>query len=400
MTRTTPIAVAARGLTKEFRLYPGAGARVLEWLTRRPRHAVHRALDGIDFEQHRGEGVAILGENGAGKSTLLKLVAGVTQPTFGEIEVRGRTAAILELGSGFHPEFTGRQNIRLNAALLGLSNDEIRSRESEIVDWSELGEAIDRPVREYSSGMTVRLGFSIATQVDPEILIVDEALSVGDGYFQKKSMDRMVKFVESGGTLLFCSHALYLVSAFCHRALWLRQGRVEAFGPSSNVIAEYERYLMLRGREAADGADAAHGEGPNGGAARLTGFEANERTNGPSTWRAGEPASFAITFATDGADRAVHVGALLEAEDGTVIATFATHSRPGGQPFRGRSAYRVELELVDLPLLRGDYDLTVLLLDERGLHVYDRRRYRRVLSVASERFDSGLIQVACRWTES
>jgi lipopolysaccharide transport system ATP-binding protein len=392
---TEPIAVAARGLTKEFRLYSGAGARILEWLGGRSRHTLHRALDGVDFEQRKGEGIAILGENGAGKSTLLKLVAGVTLPTAGTLEVDGRTAAILELGSGFHPEFTGRQNIRLNAALLGLTSAEIRAREAEIVAWSELGDSIDRPVREYSSGMTMRLGFSIATQVDPDVLIVDEALSVGDGYFQKKSMDRMVAFVESGGTLLFCSHALYLVSAFCARALWLRHGKVAAFGGSAQVIAEYERYLMSRQREAdAEGETVA----PAGaGAAFVTGVRARGGAGETASWRTGDDASLEIELVTDDATRAVHVGVLLEAEDGTVVATFATHTSLDGEALAGRTEYRVELQLLDLPLLRGSYDLVVLLLDERGLHVYDRRRYRRMVAVEGPRFDSGLVRIPCRW---
>ena len=400
---TTPIAIAARGLTKEFRLYSGAGARVLEWITGRPRHTLHRALDGVDFEQRPGEGIAILGENGAGKSTLLKLVAGVTLPSAGTLEVNGRTAAILELGSGFHPAFTGRQNIRLNAALLGLSSDEIRAREPEIVEWSELGDSIDRPVREYSSGMTMRLGFSIATQVDPEILIVDEALSVGDGYFQKKSMDRMVEFVDSGGTLLFCSHALYLVSAFCERALWLRHGRVAAFGASAEVIAEYEAYLMLRRREASRSDTSTPGDAvrePDVGPkpARIVALRALDRAGERPTWRPGERAGFEIDFESDDAGRALHIGVLLEAEDGTVIATFATHSTAERTPFSGRLEHRAVLEILELPLLRGSYDLTVMLLDERGLHIYDRRCFRHALSIESGHFDSGLVQIPYRWS--
>jgi len=394
-------AVVARSLTKDYRLYESPAARILEWVTRRTRHRVHRALDDVSFEQPSGEGIAIIGENGAGKSTLLKLVAGVTLPTSGRIDVSGRIAAILELGSGFHPEFTGRQNIRLNAALLGLSEQEILQREPEIVSWSELGEFIDRPVREYSSGMTVRLGFSIATQVDPEILIVDEALSVGDGYFQKKSMDRMVRFVELGGTLLFCSHALYLISAFCERALWLRNGRVEAFGPTNDVIREYESYLLRRERDQAGERQ----EAPSLSAqvekrrtlAHILDVRALDRSSKPPCWRSGETVRFEVTCVTDSVERPIHLGAHVETDDGKVIASLGSHSSGRGEPFSGATRYRVQLEVENLPLVKGSYNMSFLLLDEQGLHVYDRRILRPALLVESNHFESGLVRLAHRW---
>jgi len=395
-------AVAAHELTKDYRLYPGPGARLLEWVTRRPRHLVHRALDRVEFRQRRGEGIAVIGENGAGKSTLLKLVAGVSRPTSGRLEVNGRISAILELGSGFHPEFTGRQNLRLNAALLGLTEAEIRAREPAIAAWSELGDFIDRPVREYSSGMVVRLGFSIATQVDPEILIVDEALSVGDGYFQKKSMDRMVAFVESGGTLLFCSHALYLISAFCERALWLRHGKVAAFGATGEVVREYESYLLARQRDAA--APAHESEPPAAGVAgdalgpaRLRTMRALDRPGERPSWRPGEAVRFEVVFETDDPERPIHVGALLESEEGTVVASFGSNL-PGVPPFAGRARHEVILEIPALPLVKGSYNMTFLLLDERGLHVYDRRYLRHAILVESGHFDSGFVHIPYRWT--
>ncbi len=167
-------------------------------------------------------------------------------------------ASILELGSGFHPDFTGRQNIVLNAAMLGLSEDEMRRKMPGIIEFSELGDFIDQPVKVYSTGMAMRLGFSIATQVEPDVLIIDEALSVGDGYFQKKCMDRLLRFVEGGGTLLFCSHAMYYVSSFCQRALWLRNGRAEALGPVPEVVRAYESFLVAKGAASGAAAEAAH----------------------------------------------------------------------------------------------------------------------------------------------
>ncbi|HEX2163414.1 MAG TPA: ABC transporter ATP-binding protein, partial [Thermoanaerobaculia bacterium] len=230
--------VTARQLGKTYRAYRTPWDRLAEAATGRRRHRAFHALAGVSFEQGRGEGLALVGENGAGKSTLLKILAGITIPTEGEVAVAGKVASILELGSGFHPEMTGRQNIELNAALLGLSEQAVREATPRILDFAELGPFIDEPVKAYSTGMTMRLGFAIATQVDPDVLIIDEALSVGDGYFQKKCMDRLQAYVEAGGTLLFCSHAMYYVSAFCQRALWLRQGRVEALGPVDRVVRE------------------------------------------------------------------------------------------------------------------------------------------------------------------
>ena len=189
----------ADGLTKVYRSYATPWDRLLEGITRRRRHREFRALEDVSFALPRGEGLALIGENGAGKSTLLKILAGITAPTAGAFRVSGKVASILELGSGFHPEFTGRQNIVLNAAMLGLSQEELRRKMPDIVAFSELGDFVDQPVKTYSTGMAMRLGFSIATQVEPDGLIIDEGLSVGDGYFQKKCMDRLRVFVDFMG---------------------------------------------------------------------------------------------------------------------------------------------------------------------------------------------------------
>jgi ABC-type polysaccharide/polyol phosphate transport system ATPase subunit len=252
-------AVQADQLTKVYRVYASPWDRLREALLRRRRHREFRALSEVSFSLPKGEGLAIIGENGAGKSTLLKLLAGIGAPSSGTLRVKGKVASILELGSGFHPEFTGRQNVVLNAAMLGLSEVELRQKLPAILAWSELGDFVDQPVKCYSTGMAMRLGFSIAIQVEPDVLIIDEALSVGDGYFQKKCMDRLLQFVAAGGTLLFCSHAMYYVSAFCQRALWLRQGRVEALGPVADVVRDYENFLLAKSAPGARGDDRAPG---------------------------------------------------------------------------------------------------------------------------------------------
>lgn len=236
-------AIEAENLTKHYQVYLRPFDRLKEAILRKPCHDLVEALTDISFEVPEGGTLGIIGENGAGKSTLLKILAGTVFPTSGRMVKRGRIAALLELGSGFHPEFSGRQNIYLNAALLGLKEKEIRDREQAIIAFSELENAIDRPVKTYSSGMYIRLAFSIATSVDPQVLIIDEALSVGDHRFQKKCVDRMVGFRKANKTIIICTHSMYMVNELCSRAIWLKNGRMCRFGKTSSVVSAYLAYL-------------------------------------------------------------------------------------------------------------------------------------------------------------
>lgn len=238
--------VIVNDLHKHYRIYHRPIDRLAEAVTRKPRHQVSNVLNGISFSVAPRRSLGIIGDNGAGKSTLLKLLAGTITPSSGTIEIKGRFAALLELGAGFHPEFTGRQNIFLNASLLGLSKEETRAREQEIIDFSELEEFIDRPVKNYSSGMYIRLAFSIATSIDPDILIIDEALSVGDMAFQRKCIDRMNAFRSQGKTMIFCSHSMYHVQELCEKAIWLDKGRVRYAGASAEAVARYENFSKAK----------------------------------------------------------------------------------------------------------------------------------------------------------
>ncbi len=197
------------------------------------------ALDGINLSVFRGEVFGLIGPNGAGKSTLLKLVARVLRPTKGRVLVRGRVAPLLEFGAGFHPDLTGRENVYLNGALLGFSYNEMKAKFDRIVDFAEIWDFIDVPMRNYSSGMWARLGFAVATDVEPDILIVDEILSVGDEAFQRKSFGRMQKFREMGATILLVSHNMDTIAGMCHRAAWLDQGKIRAIGDVDSVIQSY-----------------------------------------------------------------------------------------------------------------------------------------------------------------
>jgi lipopolysaccharide transport system ATP-binding protein len=197
------------------------------------------ALDDISFEVRRGEAFGIVGSNGAGKSTILKLLSGIMKPTRGSLTVRGRLSALIEVGAGFHPDLTGRENIYLNGTILGMTKEEIRRKFDDIVDFGGLREFIDTPVKRYSSGMYARLGFSVAAHVEPDLLIVDEVLSVGDYLFQQKCIDRMTSILKSGTTVLFVSHNLHAVSELCHRSMLLEKGKLLAQGPTNDVIREY-----------------------------------------------------------------------------------------------------------------------------------------------------------------
>jgi len=236
--------VEVNGLSKRYKIYDRSFHRIKEWIAPAGRryHREFYALNDVSFSLGKGEALGIVGPNGAGKSTLLKILTGTTTATSGEFRLDGRVAALLELGAGFHPEFTGRDNIVMNAKLLGLSDEEIEGKLDEIIEFSELEDFIDLPVRTYSSGMYVRLGFSIACGIDPDILIIDEALSVGDAYFSQKSINRIEAFLENGTTILFVSHDMRTLQRFCEEAMWLNEGRVQSYGDCKNVVTAYESY--------------------------------------------------------------------------------------------------------------------------------------------------------------
>lgn len=211
----------------------------IRWLKGQIHHQSFRALDNISLDVKKGEVFGLIGKNGAGKSTLLKLVARVLRPTTGRVWVKGRVAPLLEVGAGFHPELTGRENIYLNGAMLGFSRHEMDARFDRIVDFAELGDFIDAPLRTYSSGMWARLGFAVATDAQPEVLIVDEVLSVGDEAFQRKSFERIQSFREQGATILLVSHNMDAIESMCQRALWLDHGKVAALDSAQSVVSQY-----------------------------------------------------------------------------------------------------------------------------------------------------------------
>ena len=386
-------AIKAEKLSKRYRVYHRPFDRFKEAITRRPCHQVVKALDDISFQVAFGERLGIIGENGAGKSTLLKIMAGTLTPTSGEMVKQGRAAALLELGSGFHPEFSGRENIYLNAALLGLSEREIKEREGAIIEFAELEDVIDRPVKTYSTGMYLRLGFSIAISVNPELLIVDEALSVGDQRFQQKCVDRMIGFRDSNKTIIICSHSLYLINELCAMTIWLRKGRVHSYGKTAGVISEYLAYL----EGGAGKNDAARGSQPLTNPSlpeviiedvRIT--DADRRSL--ERVKQFQTLVFQVRTRCTGPPLKGHLSLSLEQPDGRQI--FGTTTKISGLgPVEFDGEQLIELFIPSIPILGGDYRAKVMVGDEHALRLIHE------LNSASFIINSDHPEIGMMWME-
>jgi len=246
--------ITIKNVTMDFDLDLNRVNSIKEWfvskITGQSKRVKFRALDNVNFEIRKGQVVGVIGSNGSGKSTLLKIISGVYKPTSGSVQINGNIAPLLELGSGFDPELTGRENIVLNGAILGYSKEYLEQRQREIIEFAEMGDFIDVPVKTYSSGMTTRLAFSVATAVNPEILIVDEILAVGDEAFQRKSFARMMELMGNGATVLFVSHTLAQIRKLCDMVVWLDKGKVRMIGEADEVCAAYEYFMSDEYRNA------------------------------------------------------------------------------------------------------------------------------------------------------
>lgn len=241
------IVIKFNNVTKMYKLFKSDKKRLLHTFFKKIKYKEKKAVDNVSFNIEKGESVALFGKNGAGKSTILKMITGVAFPTSGTIEVNGRVSALLELTSGFDPEFTGRENIFLKGQLLGINNDEIKELEQDIIDFAEIEEYIDQPVRTYSSGMKARLGFSINVNIRPEILIVDEALSVGDEEFKNKCTTKVNEIISKDNvTLLFVTHSTAMAREFCKRGIVMEKGKLKFDGSIDEAINRYEKTLKKK----------------------------------------------------------------------------------------------------------------------------------------------------------
>ena len=386
----TPL-LSLDGVGKDYAKVETHGGRLrLVWDLLRGHGAAHvfRALDGVSFDMQRGASVGVIGENGAGKSTLLKIVAGVIQPTRGKVVLNGRVGALLELGSGFHPEYTGLANIDLAAALLGLTPSEIAAKRDEIIDFADIGDHINEPIKHYSSGMVVRLGFAVATALRPDVLITDEVLAVGDESFQKKCIAWMERFLAEDGTLLLCSHSMYHIQKLCRHALWLRDGRTVRFGPANEVTQAYLAYHEEK---------SAHEKQPMPAqAAEAAGVYAIQSLDLVPEGSIAQESDLTIrgtVYSPDGRPPAVLIG--IVRADGTPVYGVATDMdgivlRPLPDKLFGFS-----LTLLRLPLLPGKYFVRAHALDPEAARLFDH--VERSLFVTGETRELGFVHLPHRW---
>jgi len=352
------------------------------------------ALQDVSLDVVRGEAVGLIGRNGSGKTTLLRIVSGIIKPTAGRVNAEGRIGSLLELGAGFHPDFTGRENVFLNGAIYGLRRADIRQRFDEIVAFAELEHAIDRPVRTYSSGMTVRLGFAIAAFLDADVLLLDEVFAVGDESFQRKCFGRIARFKQEGGTIVFVSHDASAVERLCERAVLLDAGRVAFDGSTREAIARYRRTLADETDPAERGAglrEWGSGEATIASAA-LVGQEGAERQQ----FLSGEP--FALSVAVTASEGIPPPRLQLEVRDdsGALVAAQAVDLRELGWA-AGNGERGIRFEIGSLPLADGRFHLRLGLTDESGEHLYHQLDDALAFVVYPDGEERGVVRFAGSW---
>ncbi len=392
----SPAAISAENLGKAYRLYARPLDRLREWVSGRQYHDDFWALRGLDLSVATGEAIGVIGENGAGKSTLLGLLTGTTTPTTGRLAVHGRIAAILDLGAGFHPDFTGRYNAQLHAALFGITGIEGRDCLQEIIDFSELGDFIDQPVRTYSSGMYLRLAFALAVNVDPDVLVIDEALAVGDQHFQTKCVDRIAGFRARGKTIVFCSHNLYQVKKLCDRALWLRGGSVAALGTVDEAVDAYLEYSRVRDESTAATREA----GGDTAMVRLVRVVVEDRDGrAPEVVETGESLTIRVWVACAARAGIVPgVGIALVRNDGLVCYCVSTEMDGVAMEREADGTFTVALHFAQLPLLGGGYYVNVATTNNRsGVLAYDVREHVSPFRVRNRSDEFGLMRIEHTW---
>lgn len=379
-------AIEVANVTKSFKVYQEGGQSAKERLIRAGRnpHIVFKALDDVSFEVAEGETFALLGHNGSGKSTLLKCISGILKPTTGTIRIRGRIASLLELGAGFHPELTGRENVFINAAFLGISRAEIARRFDDIVDFAELHEFIDEPVKHYSSGMYVRLGFAVAINLDPDILLVDEVLAVGDEVFQQKCLDRVRQFQQEGRTIVVVTHAADVVRQVCQRAIVLHHGEKVADTRPGEAIRIFREHLQGALSEAAVPSPDAP--------VRIDDLEIHSSGQEAKTITSGDPLELTVVFtAQRRLERPVVHVSIISPQGQTLYAIDIDLSDHGIGALDG--THRITASFARIPLLDGRYMVSTRVFDQTASEVAAVRVGRDEFSVLNPGTAHGVVSL-------
>lgn len=384
-------------VSKKYRLYRERNASIKAAVMRggRAKVDIFWALEDVSFEVEQGSTTALVGANGSGKSTMLKCLARILRPDKGSVTTTGKLSALLELGAGFHPELSGRENVYLNGAILGLSKKELQARFDDIVDFAGIGEFIDEPVKNYSSGMYVRLGFSVAINVQPDILLVDEVLAVGDEAFQRKCLERFAELKRAGKTVIIVTHSMASVLNMCDHAVWFKKGHLLADGEPRQVVEAYTGSIVLDDHRPAE-----TGDRWGSGEARIERVELVDH-NGLSTNRVftGEPVTVRLWYATSEPVARPVFGVSLQTLQGVVVSAPTTkESEVVPEKIDGEGW--VDLRLGHFPLLPGTYDITASLTDYTISHPYDVRR--NVLRIDVDRRGqvepAGIVSLGGHWT--
>lgn len=360
---------------------------------RQPGHGA-TVLSDINLEVVRGQSLGIIGENGAGKSTLLKVLTGVIQPTKGRVMVRANIAAMLELGAGFQPDFSGMDNVRMKASLMGLTNKELDERLDDILAFADIGEYIHEPVKHYSSGMVVRLGFAVITACRPDLLITDEVLAVGDESFQKKCIRWIQQFLEEGGTLLLVSHSMYVVQKLCQKALWVHDGRVEQYGDVFPVTQAYLAWHERRNAIEKESRVNAKGDGAYYRIERLT-LAGNDGET-PQQFAMGDDIDIELQIYSPDDRPPVGVVGVIRA-DGTPVYGVVSDNEDAKPVKLADNQFRFRLRLSNIALLPGSYNLSAHSMDPEGVRVFDNRQLTFVIT--GETREVGYIRLSHRWMD-
>ena len=397
---SSDIAVLITNIGKCYQIYNSPKDRLMKPIMNRLRRLFgaaekqycreYWALKDVSFKVKKGDSVGVLGKNGAGKSTLLQMITGTLAPTMGEMQIKGRVAALLELGAGFNPEFSGHENIFMNATILGLSKEEIDDKYDAILAFADIGDFVQQPVKTYSSGMYIRLAFAVAVHTDPEILIIDEALSVGDIRFQMKCLRHMEELKQKGTTILFVSHAPEQVKRFCNKAIWLDSGTIKASGDSASVCDQYKNFMTL-GESVINHEDKSFVRQPDV-PVRLASIEINKMTLKP-----GDSLTLSIVYEVlDESVKGLLVGAAIYTEDRQYVFGPNTYLEKVDIPST-KGVHEIHYHIPSIPLLPGSFEIDAGIFSEKGLLTFDYSYGACSFQIFDDYTSEGMVYIEHEW---